>query len=1169
MKICAAQMMIAAIVFGVSAAHDNYAQLLERKVTLELHDVSLVTGLKEIEKVAGIKIYYSIEQIRVNNTISLEANEQPLQSVLDELLSPLNIKYRVDEKKVAIFLKRIAEGKQDSTDASASPINRRDKRMEHTVTGTVTEATTQQSMAGVNVIVKGSTVGTTTDAEGKYSLLTESNSTLVFSFIGYKAIEVDVASRTIIDIAMEEDISSLNEVVVYSTGYSEESPERTTGSFSSIGKELLERNVGPDLVSRLNGVTPSLLIDQRGNQTFFSIRGRSTILANDQPLIVVDNFPYNGDINTINPNDIESITVLRDAAAASIWGVRAGNGVIVITTKRGTQKKPLQISMNSNITIGQKPDLYYENKMTSRDFITVEKMLFENNFFDTNINDPGQPPLSPVVEILLKERNGEMSESEVAQQLESLSDKDVRKDLEKYFYQSSINQQYSLNLNGGSEKHSYYLSSSLDKNLSSQIGNDYNRAVLNSQYSFFPIERLEVNAGVVYTRTKTEVDNTVSTIRMDGGRDMYPYAELADNNGNPIPVVHDYRFGFAEAAEGLGFLNWQFNPIEEASFTDHTTSQTNTRITAGINYDILKTLSLNIKYQNERQSSDNRNLQSVESYSTRNQINRFSTFDGTTVSRVIPEGDILSLSNSDLNSNNGRIQLNYNNAWKLHSLTALAGFEIREIQTEGYSTRFYGYDPNLGSSFPINYNEYYQIYPSNSYSTIDGFTSVSGTIDRFRSFFANGAYNFDDKYTVNVSGRIDQSNLFGVNANQRSAPLWSLGGRWSISKEGFYTIDWMPTLHVKASYGFNGNIDTGATALTTATFIQGVFSGRNGAFIQTPPNANLTWEKSKMVNLGIHFATRNNILSGSIEFYKKEGINLFGFSPLDPTSGLRNFKGNVASMQGHGWDIELNTINTSNALKWNTSFFFSFTTDKVTQYDALPPSVGDYFVDGSLSRQSFSYTPTVGKPLFGIYSYRWAGLDSQTGNPMTYIEGAPSTNYSALSGFSVDSLVYHGRATPPIYGAIRNTLKYRQWSLSFNIVYRFGYFFRRSSISYNDLYNSYRGHGDFELRWQNPGDELITSVPSQVYPANSNRDIFYLRSEPLVERGDNIRFQDIQLSYELNNVGIGKMSFRQLQVYSYLNNIGMLWTANKLNLDPDYPTMPLPRTIALGVRISL
>ncbi|MBL7858165.1 MAG: SusC/RagA family TonB-linked outer membrane protein [Cyclobacteriaceae bacterium] len=1171
MKLCAAQAMIAMVISGVSIAHENYAQLLDKKVTLEVEDVSLEQALYKLQDASEVKIFFSLESLNTEggNVVSLQAHEETLRKVLDQLLTPYNIKYRVDEKNSSIIILKKENSKPIQSTLSAPTRSIQINTLTN-VTGKVTDATTQQPLAGVNIVVKGTTNGTTSDADGKYSVNANENDILVFSFIGYSVIEIKVDNQSVIDINLVEDVKSLNEVVVFSTGYAEETPERTTGSFSNVGKELLERNVGSDLASRLNGVTPSLLVDQRnGNQAFFNIRGRSTIMANDQPLIVVDNFPYNGNINTINPNDIENITVLRDAAAASIWGVRAGNGVIVITTKKGKSGQPLQVNINTNVTIGDKPDLFYEKRISTSDFIDVEKKLFDNGYFDNDITNFTNPSISPVVEILLKGRNGELSEQEVNSRLHALRSNDVRNDLKEYFYRRSVNQQYAVNLSGSTERSSFYTSVGYDKAASNLVGNNQGRLSLNFQNTFRPVKKIQIESRLVYTQTASDVNSTVGSIRM-GSRDIYPYAKLTDEFGNPAPITYDYSPTFVNSAESKGFLNWQYNPIEELKYSDNTSKQSNIRTAFGIKYDVAKWLSGEIKYQYENQGLKARILQPIESYFTRNLINSFSNYNGSSVTGYnIPLGGILTHSDQNLESHNGRFQLNASQTWRNHSVIALAGVEVREVGTEGYSYRQYGYDPNLGSSSSVNYDDNFVLYPSNSYATIPNTNGIKGTLDRYRSYFANTSYTFKERYTLYLSGRIDQSNLFGVRTNQKSAPLWSIGGKWVVNAEPFFKMESLPYLSLRATYGYNGNVDQNVTAFTTAQFISAAFSQRNAAFLVNPPNPDLRWEKSGMLNIGIDFSTRRNALSGSIEFYNKDCTDLIGEGPLDPTKGFTSFKGNIASIKGYGWDVQLNSINIDRTFKWRTNFMFSYTTDKVTRYDLRPTSIWDYMRDGSISRITSDYVPVEGKPLFGVYSFSSAGLDPQTGDPRGYLNGEPSANYSAIqSSATIDSLLYHGRATAPVYGALRNTISYRQWSLSLNLSYRFGYYFRSPSISYSNLYSSYKGHQDFAKRWQQPGDEVSTTIPSMVYPGNSLRDAFYLSSETLVERGDNIRIQDIQLAYELADLNVGSVTLTQFQVYAYINNVGMLWKANSRGLDPDFPTLPLPRTYAIGFRFG-
>ena len=1178
MKICAAQSVMAAIICGISLAHENYAQVLDKKVTVDIKNVSLEQALYKIQDASGVKIYFSLETLETgeNDAVSIHFNNEPLRNILNNLLHPRGIKYRVDEKHTSIIILKKGRNQShaDQSSNTSSFLLSRSIQLDEliTVTGTVTDAATQQPLAGVNIVVKGTTNGTTTDADGKYIINVEDDEVLVFSFIGYATIESAINARTTINVALIEDIKSLGEVTIFSTGYSNESPERATGSFTNIGPELLERNVGSDLLSRLHGITPSLLVDQRsGKNSFLNIRGRSTILANDQPLIVVDNFPYNGDPNTINPNDIASITILKDAAAASIWGVRAGNGVIVITTKTGKTNSPLEVNANANYSIGDKPDLFYRQQIFSGDFIEVERMLFNNGFYENTIKSPMMLPLTPVIDILLSAQEGVISSEEANEKIDELKGQDIRRDLIKYFYRRSSMQQYAMNFKGGSEKATYYFSSGFDKNLTNQIGNDYSRLTLNAQNNFRLLPRLELNTRIVISRTDESHENTLSAIRMGTG-ETYPYASLTDKQGRSVSIIKDYRMAFAQEAKSMNFLDWNFNPIKELDYTDNSSRMMNIRALTGLNYAITDCLSLSTMYQYESQDLDSEILEPVESYATRKLINLFSNFDGNKVTgHNIPIGDVLTRNSNRLVSNNGRAQFNFNKESNQQTITAIAGFEVRQTKSENFGVKYYGYNKNLGSSTPVNLSIPFVTYPEFGYRTIPTLNTVAGTVDRYRSYYGNISYTYDRRLTAFLSGRIDQSNLFGVRTNQKSAPLWSMGGRWNIGKEAFMSeLEWLPTFGLRASYGYNGNIDPGVTAFTTARFLQAQWTQREAARITSPPNPELRWEKNRIFNVGIDFELEDNILTGSIEYYTKKGTDLIGFSPLDPTTGLRSYKGNVASLKGHGWDVILRSNLLNRDIEWTSDLLFSYTIDEVTKYDVTPASMALYFLDGSIERGSTNeYTPTVGRPLFSIYSYRSAGLDPTTGAPMGYANGEPSINYSGiLANSTVDSLRYHGPALPPVFGSLRNAISYKGLSLSLNVTYRFGYYFRRSSISYSSLFSSRIGHADFSKRWQQPGDESHTSVPAMQYPADPNADSFYLRTDQLVSKGDNIRLQDIQVAYQFNPAQLLGIRLRSLQIYGYVNNVGLLWKANKAGIDPDYPNLLIPRSYSIGARIG-
>ncbi|MBT1704907.1 SusC/RagA family TonB-linked outer membrane protein [Chryseosolibacter indicus] len=1036
------------------------------------------------------------------------------------------------------------------------------------VQGKVISAADQQPLPGVNVIVKGTTHGISTDAEGNFAVQASENDVLVFSFIGYTTAEVAVGGETVINVSLVEDITTLSEVMVYSTGYEQLPKERVTGSFAMADHELVNRKVSTNVLDRLEDVTSGLIFNRGGSASDpISIRGRSTLFANANPLVVIDNFPYDGDLSNINPNDVESITVLKDAAAASIWGARAGNGVIVITTRRGSERNASRISFNSNITIGEKPDPFYVPIMSTADYIATERQLFENGYYTSIENQLTHRALTPVVELLIANRDGLLSSEELETKLAALRNKDVRNDYSKYLYQKSVNQQYALSLSGGSKPHQYYVSVGYDKNDATLVGNAKDRLTLNARNNWSLLKDKVSVSGDLYYTCSTHQNNGIdpSTLRMTTFDRLYPYASFADDNGNPLSITQDYREGFKREAEAKGLLDWSYRPLQELHEVDKTTKATDYRVNASVSYQFIPGLSANVLYQFWNSDTQGRNHYSEKSYFARNLVNQY-TQVSTTGQRTlpIPEGGILDINNQSAFSNNLRAQLNFNKAFGKHQVNAIAGYEVKEVRTNGTQYRYYGYNDALANSSAVDYatqfQQYYYAFTQARIPSVDGQTDLT---DRFLSYYGNAAYTYNQRYTLSVSARKDQSNLFGVEANQKGVPLWSTGFSWNISEEPFYNVSFLPHLKFRATYGYNGNIDKTVTAYTTAqTFGTNSITGLPYARILNPPNPSLQWERIRIVNLGLDFEIIRNIASGSIEYYRKNGEDLIGFAPVAPSTGLNRYKGNTASTKGHGVDIVLNTTNVNRAVKWQTNFLFSTSQLTVTHYkdEATSWYLLNYGDTGGYLRE--------GNTPFGLYSYAWAGLDPATGDPQGYWEGAVSKDYLEITqNTKPEDLVYHGPARPTTFGSIRNTFSWHNLSLSFNISYRLGYYFRRNSISYgNNL--GLGGHGDYYERWKNRGDEKHTQIPSIPASYDANQGPFYAFSEVLVEKGDHIRFQDIQFSYTLAKSSTPGMPFQRAQVYMYVNNLGILWKASDKVPDPDYRQYGALKTYALGLKVD-
>lgn len=1132
-------------------------------ITLRGQGITLEQAFQQIEQQTGYTFIYGRPTLDGSAKVSVDLNGATLSQAMDVLLKGRPVQWQVKGRNV-VLSRKPQEAPAGGRGQTGGPFEAGGVQQE-TLRGRVTDSL-GKGLEGVIVEVPRTNLRTATDRDGYYVLQNvKSGITISFRLLGYKEHSVPF-DRPEINIILYQAINEIAEVAV-NTGYQTLPAERATGSFAKVDNELFNRQVSTDVISRLKGIAPSILFDERSGSPKLTIRGMSTIFGNADPLIVVDGFVYDGNIQNINPNDVETIDILRDAAAASIWGVRASNGVIVITTKRGTANQPMQVEFGTNVTVVNKPNLFYEPRMSTSDFIDLETLLFQNGQYNNNLNNTTSfPMISPVVEILAAQRAGTITEAEANAQIDALRNLEIRNDIEKYLYQKGINQQYNLNLKGGTDKYRYYFSSGYDHNRASLIGNSYNRLSLNAQQVFTPIKQLEIVTGLVYTQSNNTINTSLADIGLSS---RIPYNRIVDDQGNPLAINKDFRVGFAEQAESKGLLNWRYVPIDELNNRDNRRKLAENRIMTGIKYTFIPGLSMDIKYQYQRQTTDSRNLNNMESYFTRHEINRFSSISPEGVINNIPLGSILNFSNSLQQSHTGRGQLNYNQTFGRHIIAAIGGFEVRQMTIDGNSNRLYGYDELIGVAGSVNFDTSYRIYPNNTTAFISSGEGVTGIVDRFRSFYTNASYTFDSKYTLSGSARIDQSNLFGVDANQRSVPLWSIGAKYNVDKASFYKWGLIPSLSVRATYGYNGNLDNSITAYTTARVGTAVFTTQPQALILTPPNPTLQWERTGILNIGLDFKTKGNRISGSIDYFSKNNKDLIGEGTANPTTGFETYKGNLASTKGKGVDILLNTINIDGKFSWFSQVLFSYAIDEVTAYD-VEPNYTDFYFDNSVSRSTVFYAPVLGKPLFGIYSNRWAGLDPETGNPMGYLDGEPSTNYTAInseiSTDPVNMLVYHGRALPPFFGAFRNTISYADLTLSFNISYQFGHYFRSRSINYNSFATSYINHNDYTRRWQNPGDELTTNVPSFVYPLNTNRNTFYNQSEILVERADHIRLQDINLTYNFSRSPFGISALRNGSLFLYSNNLGIIWRANKKGVDPAFPDMLLSRTFSFGIR---
>ncbi len=1141
------------------------ARGIGQTVTLSAKNASLKTVFDEIQQQTGLNFFFKTSWLSQAKTVTIQVKDAPVKRVLDICFKDQPFTYAIVGESIVV--------KPNNKFEEEEPADLLDTLPAISVWGKVLNERGEPIPNASILIKKESPLTITSDEYGQFRVVEVKEFTrIVVSNVGYQPAEVTLTRKRDITVVLKFSVVELGDInITVNTGYQELNKNTVTGSFVKVNNELFNRNVGSHVLTRLDGISSGVLFDKRNlsNPTNIQIRGLYTLTEKiAQPLVVLDNFPYEGNISDINPNDIEDVTILKDAAAASIWGAKAGNGVIVLTTKKGKFNQQLSVSFIGNVIMGDRPDLFGMPEIPASDYIDLEKYLFENGQYDWEVGDPLMP-VSPVVQILDDARNGIISTQEADSKINSLRGNDVRNDFNKYLYRKSLLQQYMVNVAGGSSKAKYFFSAGFDKTLENLVGNDNHRITIRSENNFVPVKNMQLRVALSYVRSDRNNNSPggyTNTYNV-GYRRMPIYSQLADEQGNALPIDWQYKGAYTDMLDPQ-LLDWKYRPLQELSNRDHTNQSGNFVTDLGILYNLTSSLTADVQYRYQQVSGVDENYYNTNTYFTRDLVNLYSYIDGANIYRPIPHDGILDYTGSKLEAHALRGQLNFKRNWKdKHNLVILGGGEVRSTTTTTHSSRAYGYNDDRFGSVNMDYINYYPLYTGMGENLIPSNIGKGELVNRFVSAYGNGIYTFLGRYTLSLSGRQDASNIFGVKSNNKWQPLWSGGLAWNISKERFYKSTWLPYLNARWSYGYNGNVNNSMSALTTIGIRPGSWQITNlpYAVIFSYPNPGLRWEKVRTMNIGLDFGIGNNLLTGSIEYYRKKSLDVIGGTPLDPTVGIAAMRINSANITGGGLDFQLATRDIGNGVvKWRTNFNFSFVDFKISRY-LFPTNTNGFIGDGSVIFPIEGYNPYL------VVSYKWAGLDPSTGEPQGYIGKNTSKNYDSIAYYTpLTEQRIHGSALPKYYGNIINTISWRGLSLSANITYRLGYFFKTPSLNYSSLINYNWGHREYANRWQQPGDELRTDVPSFTYPTNGMRDMFYENAEIHIHKADHIRLEDIRLNYSLDRNRWGNMPFKQFIVYSYVSNLNvLLWKANKEGVDPGYPGGLLPpRTFTLGFNIT-
>ncbi|HCU43562.1 MAG TPA: hypothetical protein DF610_00185 [Sphingobacterium sp.] len=1124
-----------------------------QKISLSKNNAPLTEIFKDLRKQSGYDFVINKDQIKIAKPVNILVNGDDLISVLNKCFEVQPFTYSMEDKMIIVVNKKAEQVK-----ISAPPIDVKGRLVDEN----------GMPLVGASVGIKGTNRKAVTDDKGAFHFSNvDEKAILVISFLGFEEKELKV-EPDLGNISMIVSTGKLDEVNVVSTGYQRLKQGASTGSFILIDDQQLNKQFSSNILTRMESVANGVTFDRKATpEGRITVRGLSTLSGNREPLIILDNFPYQGDLNNINPNDIESITVLKDAAASSIWGARAGNGVIVLTSKRAKSGAPFAVDFNTNGSITGKPNLFSLKQMNSSEFIDVEQMLFAQGFYTAQINNLNHPALSPVVELLNANAKGLISSQQLSERIDAYRQIDVRDEILRTNYRINDRMQYSLGIRGSAGKYGYILGLGYDRN-NSELSSLSDRMTFNSRNTLKLGSRIEVDWQASYSANTISNGKAGITEIKTENNILYPYLRLSDNLGNPLPVPKAYSLSYLDGLSG--FLDWNYYPLNEHQNIDADNRTKDLMGSFSVRYTIIDGLKASIQYRYEQQRNHNRVYSSPDSYLARTAVNLFTQISPSGNIYKIPKGGVLDESHTIQNAQNIRGQINYEKKLGKHNIDILAGAETSDVESVYSGNTTYGYNEDNLTFSKVDLTTPFPTSITGEQSFIVAPTlGFSSRLYRFVSTYAVGNYSFMERYILSLSARRDASNIFGVKSNDKWKPLWSAGIGWIVSKEPWYQSSKLSYLKIRGSYGYSGNVNQALTAITTIlTTGTSPYTGGPVSRFDQFRNPELKWEEVRTVNIGADFSLLKERIRGSIEVYQKNARDLYGGSPTDytgvPVSSLTR---NVSSMKARGLDMQLNTFQLDGEFKWSSTINFNLYRDKVIKRNRASIAASSVVGNGDL------ISAIEGYPVYSIFSYRWAGLDPLTGNPRGYLGGNVSSDYSAITGTgsTINDLIYGGPAFATIFGGFGNTFSYKGLSLDVQLTYKAGHYFRPDALNYNSLYNSGVGHPEYSQRWKSPGDEVRTNVPSMVYPSISARDLLYTNSETLVERADHVRVNYLTLGFQIPQSFLKQVGIRNLLVQCGASNLGIIWRANKKGLDPDYrSTAILPsKTFTLGIKATL
>lgn len=1170
-NLLATSLLLGAVTYGgVTPAMAQQRQ--NQKVTIVSKSMTVKQFFAEVKKQTGLNFIYSTDLAAKLPHITVNATNRPLRQVLDEVMNKVNCRYEIEGNIVTITRRMAGERVRN-------------------VSGVVTDES-GDPLIGVSVCIDDSKVCTITDSKGFYTLKVPANAcSLKFSYLGMSNAELRLGSGKAPlsrSIQMVTD-NQLSDVVV--TGYQEISKPKMTGSVTTITASKLDERYTTNIMNNLEGRVAGLST-YNGKMT---IRGTSSLYAETSPLLVVDGVPVEGSIDDLNPYDIESVNVLKDAAANAIYGARASNGVIVITTKNAKKAGKIDIDFSANLTVYEKKNVDYADNfyMTPAQQVDTEANYWDYYFFnnDGEVDDPisstaqsisqGRSAVTPIQYAYYQRAKGEISEAELQSQLDALKKNNYAKDYANAVYKQRVMQQYNLSLRGRSDKFTNNLTLNYKYDNSGLINHFANQ--FNAQYkgSYEVAKWLTASFtlnGIYSKQREAGYDYNGSYANIWAQPAYMPFY----NADGSVKGQHYWYDGDDYMTFDSPFEDLSSNPVDEYYKNTQTTRRQYMRYHGDLLFKIIDGLTANAQfvYESNRNTVDWMASQDSHVMRTMRNAYYYQTADGTIKNYVPTTGGMLRTTNTNGRYWTARGQLNYSKTFGKHDIMAIAGLEFRETKQTGSKALLLGYDDQLQTSSThtidfatlstLNYAPYFfgasGGYPASQFVfnpyIKEGMGIVTEQHHKYASGYFNLTYTYDEKYNVFASFRKDYADVYGLNAKFRGTPLWSVGAGWLIHNEDFMKdIKWINFLKLRASYGVTGNIYQGATSYMTAS--SGSLNSLTNlpyGTIESPANPNLKWEQSRTTNIGIDFGLLDNRLRGSIDYYNKVGKDIFSNRTLDPTTGFTSMFVNMASMRNRGIELQVTydwfRAATRKGWSWTTNFTMSHNKNVITSVEN--PSTRAY---------QLTDNPYVeGYPSSALWSYRFAGISDQKGEKgqtLWYIEdGGKSHNASSKS---TSIMEYSGQSEPKVIMGMDNSVRWNGFSFSILMAYYGGHMMR--ALAETETFgvpataiNSY-----FLNAWtpENPtntpgiGRYASTAVGSE--PGYSDISIHH---------ADFLKIRNIVFGYDFPQQWIKHLGMNRLTLRFQIDTPKYLWVANSVHVDPETLGLRNPSSFIFGLNVN-